>query len=34
LLAAAKEAKEGTHDVKVKGGRKDAVIKVKVKKAE
>jgi hypothetical protein len=33
-ISAAKDAKEGTHEVKVKGGRKDAVIKVKVKKAE
>ena len=33
-VSAAKDAKEGTHDVKVKGGKKDATIKVKVKKAE
>jgi hypothetical protein len=33
-INAAKEAKEGTHEVKVKGGKKDATIKVKVKKAE
>ena len=33
-ISAAKDAKEGTHEVKVKGGKKDATIKVKVKKAE
>jgi hypothetical protein len=33
-VSAAKDAKEGTHEVKVKGGKKDATIKVKVKKAE
>jgi hypothetical protein len=33
-ISAAKDAKEGTHEVKVKGGKKDAVIKVKVKKAD
>jgi len=32
-IAAGKDAKEGTHEVKVKGGKaKDATIKVKVKK--
>jgi hypothetical protein len=31
-VSASKEAKEGTHEVKVKGGKKDATIKVKVKK--
>jgi hypothetical protein len=31
-VSAAKDAKEGTHEVKVKGGKKDATIKVKVKK--
>jgi hypothetical protein len=30
-VSAAKDAKEGTHEVKVKGGKKDATIKVKVK---
>ncbi len=29
-ISAAKDAKEGTHEVKVKGGKKDATIKVKV----
>jgi hypothetical protein len=33
-ISAAKDAKEGTHEVKVKGGKKDALIKVKVKKGE
>jgi len=33
-VSAAKDAKEGAHEVKVKGGKKDATIKVKVKKAE
>jgi hypothetical protein len=33
-ISAAKDAKEGTHDVKVQGGKKEATIKVKVKKAE
>jgi hypothetical protein len=33
-ISAAKDAKEGTHEVKVKGGNKDATIKVNVKKAE
>jgi nitrogen fixation protein FixH len=33
-VSASKEAKEGTYDVHVKGGKKDAAIKVKVKKAE
>jgi hypothetical protein len=33
-ISAAKDAKEGTHEVKVKGGKKDAIIKVKVKKAD
>jgi|SRR5271155_3032944 len=33
-ISAAKDAKEGTHEVKVKGGKKDATIKVKVKQAE
>jgi hypothetical protein len=33
-ISAAKDAKEGTHEVKVKGGKKDATIKVKVKKPE
>ena len=33
-ISAAKDAKEGTHDVKVKAGKKEATIKVKVKKAE
>jgi hypothetical protein len=32
-VSAAKDAKEGTHEVKVKGGKKDATLKVKVKKA-
>ena len=31
-VSAAKDAKEGAHEVKVKGGKKDATIKVKVKK--
>ena len=32
-IAAAKDAKEGTHEVKVKGGKgKDATVKVKIKK--
>jgi hypothetical protein len=32
-VSAAKDAKEGTHEVKVKGGKdKDATVKVKVKK--
>ncbi len=29
-ITAAKDAKEGTHEVKVKGGKTDATIKVKV----
>jgi hypothetical protein len=33
-VSAAKDAKEGTHEVKVKGGKKDATIKVKVKKPQ
>jgi hypothetical protein len=33
-VSAAKEAQEGTHEVKVKGAKKDATIKVKVKKAD
>jgi hypothetical protein len=33
-VSAAKDAKEGTHEVKVKGGKKDATIKVNVKKGE
>ena len=33
-VSAAKEAKEGTYDVKVKGGKKEATIKVKIKKKE
>jgi hypothetical protein len=33
-VSAGKEAKEGSHEVKVKGGKKDATIKVKVKKAD
>jgi hypothetical protein len=33
-ISAAKDAKEGSHEVKVKGGKKDAIIKVKVKKAD
>jgi hypothetical protein len=33
-ISAAKDAKEGTHEVKVKSAKKDATIKVKVKKAE
>jgi hypothetical protein len=33
-VSAAKDAKEGTHEVKVKGGKKDATIKVNVKKAD
>jgi hypothetical protein len=33
-ISAAKDAKEGTHEVKVKSGKKDAIIKVKVKKGE
>jgi hypothetical protein len=32
-VSAGKDAKDGTHEVKVKGGKKDATIKVKVKKA-
>jgi hypothetical protein len=32
-VSAAKDAKEGSHEAKVKGGKKDATIKVKVKKA-
>lgn len=32
-VSAAKDAKEGTHEVKVTGGKKDATVKVKVKKA-
>jgi hypothetical protein len=31
-ISAAKDAKEGTHEVKVKGGKKGATVKVKVKK--
>jgi hypothetical protein len=33
-IAADKDAKEGSHEVKVKGGKKDATIKVHVKKDE
>jgi hypothetical protein len=33
-VSAAQDAKEGAHEVKVKGGKKDATIKVKVKKAD
>jgi hypothetical protein len=33
-ISAAKDAKEGTHEVKVKGGKKEATIMVKVQKAE
>jgi hypothetical protein len=33
-VSAAKDAKEGTHEVKVKGAKKDATIKVKVKKGD
>jgi hypothetical protein len=33
-VSAAKDAKEGTHEVKVKGGKEDATIKVKVKKPQ
>jgi len=32
VVAAGKDAKEGTHTVAVKGGKKDATLKVKVKK--
>jgi hypothetical protein len=32
VVAAGKDAKEGTHNVAVKGGKKDATLKVKVKK--
>ena len=31
-ISATQDAKEGTHEVNVKGGKKDAIIKVKVKK--
>jgi hypothetical protein len=31
-VSAAKDAKEGTHEVKVKGGKKDATLKVTIKK--
>jgi hypothetical protein len=33
-VSAARDAKAGTHEVKVKGGKKDATIKVKVKEVE
>jgi hypothetical protein len=33
VVSAAKDAKEGTHEVAVKGGKKDATLKVHVKKA-
>jgi hypothetical protein len=33
-IRAGKDAKAGTHEVKVKGGKKDTTIKVKVKKEE
>jgi hypothetical protein len=33
-VSADKDAKEGTHTVTVKGGKKDATLKVKVKKKE
>jgi hypothetical protein len=32
-VSAAKDAKEGTHNIAIKGGKKDATLKVNVKKA-
>jgi hypothetical protein len=33
-VSAGKDAKEGTHEGKIKGGKKAVTIKVKVKKAD
>jgi HSP20 family molecular chaperone IbpA len=32
-VSAAKDAKEGSHNIAIKGGKKDATLKVNVKKA-